>query len=257
LELDKKLMFLSIGTYWLTPTIILSLILLSLFAIPKMAFGVISFPILQIEDKMQLVRADQSRGSVTVQTITSGGGGSLCEQCKFIVYKPVSSANVVLAFTSQTPFDLTAAKRVVFFAKGELGGETIKAAAIGRPSNLVPKPPITEFTFGVVSPNIVLTNEWKRYELSVDKLDLKDITSPFGLMISNQRGSTPIFPGPASDKPPLNNRDPEDISIYIKGISVDDKSAANPMNSSPQLTTIQRAANDSSIVPFPFMPFRP
>jgi hypothetical protein len=257
LELDKKLMFLSIGTYWLTPTIILSLILLSLFAIPKMAFSVISFPILQIEDKMQLVRADQSRGSVTVQTITSGGGGSLCEQCKFIVYKPVSSANVVLAFTSQTPFDLTAAKRVVFFAKGELGGETIKAAAIGRPSNLVPKPPITEFTFGVVSPNIVLTNEWKRYELSVDKLDLKDITSPFGLMISNQRGSTPIFPGPASDKPPLNNRDPEDISIYIKGISVDDKSAANPMNISPQLTTTQSAANDSSIVPFPFMPLRP
>jgi hypothetical protein len=145
----------------------------------------------------------------------------------------------------------------VFFAKGELGGETIKAAAIGRPSNLVPKPPITEFTFGVVSPNIVLTNEWKRYELSVDKLDLKDITSPFGLMISNQRGSTPIFPGPASDKPPLNNRDPEDISIYIKGISVDDKSAANPMNSSPQLTTTQSAANDSSIVPFPFMPLRP
>jgi hypothetical protein len=257
LELNKKLMFLGIGKYWLTPTIILSVVILSLFASAMVAFGVVSFPILQIEDKMQLSRADQSPGTLTVQTITSGGGGSSCEQCKFIVYKPVSSANVVLAFTSQTPFDLTGAKRIVFFAKGELGGETIKAAAIGRPSNLVPKPPITEFKFGVVSPIIVLTNEWKRYELSVDRLDLKDITSPFGLMISNQRGSTPIFPGPASDKPPLNNRNAEDISFYVKGISVDDKSAANPINGRPLLTTTQRAANDTSIVPFPFMPFRP
>jgi hypothetical protein len=38
---------------------------------------------------------------------------------------------------------------------------------------------------------------------------------------------------------------------------VDDKSAANPINGRSLLTTTQRAANDTSIVPFPFMPFRP
>jgi hypothetical protein len=102
----------------------------------------------------------------------------------------------------------------------------------------------------------VLTNEWKRYELSVERLDLKDVTSPFGIAISNQRGSTPIT-NPPIEKTPLNNRDVKDISSYLKGISVDDKAADNPINGRPQLTTTQRAANETFNVPFPFIPFKP
>jgi hypothetical protein len=92
--------------------------------------------------------------------------------------------------------------------------------------------------FGVMSPHILLTNEWKGYELSVDGLGLKDFTSPFAVQISNQRESTPII-NPPVEKTALNNRDVKDISIYIAGISIDDTSGASPINGRPQLTTAQ------------------
>jgi hypothetical protein len=271
----------------------ISFVLLSLYINGKMALAApVPFPWMQIEDKLQLTRAveqerdiEQTRGSVTVQPITgAAGGGGRCEQCQFIVYESKTSApsNAVIAYLSTSPIDLSGAKRVIFFAKGELGGETINALAIGKlpdsgssqkPGERVatqgteptkekegttamsPTIPFEELKFGVVSPNIVLTNEWKRYELSVDRLDLKDVTSPFGVAISNQRGSTPII-NPPVEKTPLNNRDVKDISFYLKGISVDDKSADNPINGRPQLTTTQRAANGTSTVPFPSIPFK-
>jgi hypothetical protein len=275
----------------------ISLVLLSLYISGKMGFAAaVTFPWMQIEDKLQLTRAieqerdvEQTRGSITVQPITgAAGGGGRCEQCQFIVYESKSSApsKAVIAYTSPAPIDLSGAKRIVFFAKGELGGETINALAIGKlpdsgssqeprervatqgtePTEPIeekegtapksPTIPFEELKFGVVSPNIVLTNEWKRYELSVERLDLKDVTSPFGVAISNQRGSTPII-NPPIEKTPLNNRDVKDISSYLKGISVDDKAADNPINGRPQLTTTQRAANETFNVPFPFIPFKP
>ena len=181
----------------------------------------VSFPWRQIEEKLPVT--GKVSGSVTVQTITgaSGGGGS-CEQCQFVVYHAKTSApsSAVITHASTTPLDLSGAKRIVFFAKGELGGETIKALAIGKsnPRTPVPgeKPP-----FKLMSPNIVLTNDWKRYELSLKGLDLKNTISPFGLEISNQRSGIPIL-NPPIEKTPLNNRNAKDISIYLKGVSLDD-----------------------------------
>ncbi len=200
----------------------------------KMAFATTTthFPILQIEEKLPLVISiNQSPSSVNVQYITGAGGGAVCEQCQFIVYKPlIIKERPVIAYASETPFDLTGAKKIVFFVKGELGGETIKALAIGKSPDLVSTPALNALQFEVVSPNIVLTTDWKRYELSVDGVDLKDVSSPFGLVISNQRGSTPTFPGPGSDKPPINNDNVKEVSFYLKGVSIDNTPAANPIN---------------------------
>jgi hypothetical protein len=199
----------------------------------KMAFAAaVQFPILQIEETLPLVMSvNQTTASVIVQYVTGAGGGAVCEQCQFIVYKPITNKErPVIAYASETPFDLTGAKRIVFFAKGELGGETIKALAIGKSPDLVSTPPLNALQFEVVSPNIVLTNDWKRYELHVDGLDLKNVSSPFGLVISNQRGSTPIFSGPDSDEPPINNANMKEVSFYLKGISIDNNPAVNPIN---------------------------
>ena len=201
----------------------------------EMAFAAAAaatFPLLQIEEKLPLVMSvNQTTSSVIVQDITGAGGGSVCEQCQFIVYKPITTKErPVIAYSSETPFDLTGAKRIVFFAKGELGGETIKALAIGKSPDLVSTPPLNALQFEVVSPNIVLTNDWKRYELHVDGLDLKNVSSPFGLVISNQRGSTPTFSGPDSDEPPINNANMKEVSFYLKGISIDNNPAVNPIN---------------------------
>ena len=199
----------------------------------RMAFAATAhFPLLQIEDKLPLVMSvNQTTSSVIVQYITGAGGGAVCEQCQFIVYKPITKKEQpVIAYASETPLDSSGAGRIVFFAKGELGGETIKALAIGKSPDLVSTPPLNALQFEVVSPNIVLTNDWKRYELHVDGLDLKNVSSPFGLVISNQREITQIFSGPDSDKPPINNANIKEVSFYLKGISIDDTPAVNPIN---------------------------
>ena len=71
-------------------------------------------------------------------------------------------------------YDLTGAKRLSFWARGEQGGE------------------IVDFKFGVISrdqtyfdtahgalPNTVLTSEWRRYEIPVEKQDLSRIMTGF------------------------------------------------------------------------------
>jgi hypothetical protein len=80
---------------------------------------------------------EQTRGALTVHTITgTAGGGGRCEQCQFIDYesKTSSPSSAVIVYTTATPIDLSSAKRIVFFAKGELSGETIKALTIGKSS---------------------------------------------------------------------------------------------------------------------------
>ena len=225
----------------------------------KMAFAAaVPFPLLEIEEKLPLViSVNQTTSSVIVQYVTGAGGGAVCEQCQFIVYKPITiKERPVIAYTSETLLDLSGAKRMVFFAKGELGGETIKAIAIGKPPDLVSTPPLNALQFEVVSPNIVLTSDWKRYELHLGGLDLKDVSSPFGLVISNQRGSTPIFPGPDSDTPPINNGNVKEVSFYLKGISIDNNPAVNPINivgsqlTSPNIYVFTQPLNmETSVIP--------
>ncbi|HET7345454.1 MAG TPA: hypothetical protein VFJ05_06255 [Nitrososphaeraceae archaeon] len=222
----------------------------------RVAFAAaVPFPLLEIEEKLPLAIAlNHTTAPVFVQHVTSAGGDAVCEHCQFIVYKPITTTaprkGPVIAYTSATPFDLSGAKRIVFFAKGELSGETVKVLAIGKPDNLVSTPPLTAFKFAVVSPDIVLTNNWKRYELNVDGLDLKGITTPFGLVISNQRGSAPIFPGPDSDRPPLNNGNVKDISFYLKGVSIDTTPAVNPTN----IIGSQLTSPNTDIFILPFRP---
>jgi hypothetical protein len=227
----------------------------------KMAFATTTtanFPLLQIEEKLPLVMSvNQTKSSVVVQDVFSAGGGAVCEGCQFIVYKPITTKErPVIAYASETPLDLSGAERIVFFAKGEIGGETIKALALGKSPDLVSTPPLNALQFEVVSPDIVLTNDWKRYELHVDGLDLKNVSSPFGLVISNQRESTPILPGSDSDKPPINNDNVKEVSFYLKGISIDDTPAVNPINiigsqlTSPNIYAFTLPLNmETSVIP--------
>jgi hypothetical protein len=241
----------------------------------KMAFAApVDFPLLQIEEKLPLVMSvNQTTSSVIVQHITGAGGGAVCEQCQFIVYKPIiTKERPVIAYTSETPFDLSGAQRIVFFAKGEIGGEIIKALAIGKSPDLVSTPPLNALQFEVVSPDIVLTNDWKRYELNVDGLDLKNVSSPFGLVISNQRESTPFFPEPDSDKPPINNDSDnppinndnvKEVSFYLKGISIDNNPSVDPINiigsqlTSPNIYAFTLPLNmETSVIPMQAYPGR-
>jgi hypothetical protein len=214
--------------------ICLSVLFLPLFIIDKNASAATDLPLLQIEQKMRLGKAvGPTEGSLTVQTIVGAGGGGTCEQCQFIVYKPtkIAPSNAGIAYVSETPLDLAGAKRLVFFAKGELGGETIKPLIMGRASSSVSAAPFTNLDFEVENEDIVLASDWRRYEMNIDGLNLNKVTTPFALVISNQRGDAPdALPTPSSDEPPNNNNNPDQISFYLKGVSLDDTAATNPLN---------------------------
>ena len=58
--------------------------------------------------------------------------------------------------------------------------------------------------------------------MNIDGLNLNNVTTPFALVISNQRGEAPdALPTPSSNELPNNNNNPDHISFYLKGVSLD------------------------------------
>lgn len=55
--------------------------------------------------------------------MTADGG---CEACQLIKYTPGPQGVSGTSYRSNSPLDLTGAKIIVFFVKGELGGETVQ-----------------------------------------------------------------------------------------------------------------------------------
>ncbi len=70
--------------------------------------------------------------------------------------------------------NLTGAKRVVFWARGEQGGEFIHAFTFGGTLGAYPD------TDKAVLPDVFLSKEWTRFEIDLTGLDLSYISSFFG-----------------------------------------------------------------------------
>ncbi|MGC2575516.1 MAG: hypothetical protein WA364_28755, partial [Candidatus Nitrosopolaris sp.] len=112
-----------------------------------------------------------------------------CEVCTFIKYIPGPIGKAGVAYKSAQILDLTGAQRIVFFAKGQLGGENVAFVAIGKPSNTQPVPPniFTNINFAVISKNITLTSDWQRYQLSLNGTGTTGVSDPFGFIVSKVR----------------------------------------------------------------------
>src|SRR5918997_6595812 len=133
-------------------------------------------------------------------------GEQHCEMsCKYIEYRPGARGRAALAFIADTPADLSGAKRVHFFLMGENGGETVKVKIAGKnppqsdrgnSANTTRGPPqngdnLLKENFGVSSNVITLTNDWQRFEVPLDGVDLKNIVAPFGIELLKGKGSAP------------------------------------------------------------------
>jgi hypothetical protein len=114
-----------------------------------------------------------------------------CEMtCKYIEYKPGSNGKAALAFTSSTPLDLSGAKKVHFFLMGENGGEKVKVKIAGKDPGAGKKgDPLFKEKFGLSTDEITLPNDWKRYEVPLEGVDLKKIKAPFGMELLKGKGS--------------------------------------------------------------------
>ena len=102
-------------------------------------------------------------------------------------------------------------KRIVFFAKGQNGGEQVSFVAVGRnignDSQAIDDLARAYFPnqrFGIMTEKITLSDYWKKYEISLISKDLTEITYPFGFVMTS--GNTTGVQ-----------------KFFLKGITFDDK----------------------------------
>jgi hypothetical protein len=207
------------------------------------------FPIRNIETSPLLDKAGdavstfgnpaQPNLKISSHAMTADGN---CEMCQFIQYIPGPTGTAGVAYKSAQSLDLGGAQRIVFFAKGELGGENVAFVAVGKPSNSSPVPPniFTNLKFGVVGKNITLTNEWARYQLSLNGSDLTGVTDPFGFILSKVRNQSQAASNSNSPHPPLADPNANHIAIFLKGVTFDNNPAVKP------IPTVQLAATNTT-----------
>ncbi|HEY6884426.1 MAG TPA: hypothetical protein VI278_10350, partial [Nitrososphaeraceae archaeon] len=193
----------------------------------------ISGPLRGIETSPTNIVGDGSL-TATTDAMTADGG---CESCTLIKYIPGTKGIAGISFKPSTMPNLSGATRIVFFVKGELGGENLKFVALGKPSSssLPPTVPFTNLHFGVVSHKVQLTNDWKRYQLSFNNSSLTGVTDPFGIIVLAGRNQTAPS---SSNRPPLNDKDANHIVFFLKGVTIDNNQAQNPIPLDTNTTTI-------------------
>jgi hypothetical protein len=199
-----------------------------------------NFPIMGIEKSAISDKAADAQTSSALQVFSIPTLDGNCEMCQVIKYIPGPLGKAALAYKFAQTLDLTGAKRIVFFAKGEIGGENIAFVGAGKPSNAQIKRPniFTNLNFSAISKNVTLTNDWQRYQLSLNGLNLKGITHPFGFIISKVRSAAPQGPSTsAATNPPLIDANPSHIIFFLKGVTIDNNPALNPLATVPVQNT--------------------
>jgi hypothetical protein len=136
-----------------------------------------------------------------------------CEECTMIEYTPGQKGFAAAAYLSDQVYDFSGAKRVVFFAMGDGGGEKVKFNFAGKdvPANSKVTDKIFEKRqFAVKSKEITLKNDWQRFEVSLEGADLKNVKYPLAFEMS-----------PAKDV--------SKVRIYLHGVTIDTEPAKRPL----------------------------
>ncbi len=132
-----------------------------------------------------------------------------CEECTMIEYTPGQKGFAAAAYLSDQVYDFSGAKRIVFFAMGEGGGEKVKFSFAGKdvPADSKAADKIFEKRqFGVKSKEVTLKNDWQRFEVSLEGADLKNVKYPFAFEMSP-------------------SKDVSKVRIYLHGVTIDTEPA--------------------------------
>lgn len=145
-----------------------------------------------------------------------------CEFCTKVIYTPGKEGQAAIAYRVGK-LDLTLSKRVVFFAKGQEGGEKIAFLAAGKPDiktsgniDNFDKDIFPDEGFGIMTNKVTLSNQWHRYQISLSGNDLRDITHPFGFVMTEGNSSTTQI-------------------FYLKGVTFDKDFAQDPLPTVPNI----------------------
>ena len=152
------------------------------------------------------------------------------ESAHTIQYTPAALGFAGIAYQADKNYDLSNSQRVVFFAKGQNGGENVTFAAVGRNEDTGVSND-TAGTFGsafndqnftLISEDVSLDNDWKRYQISLDGVNLERITHPFAFIVNQGPGQ-------------------EATTFSLRDITYDSKPATDP------LEIVEQPVNQTSL----------
>jgi hypothetical protein len=116
-----------------------------------------------------------------------------CDFCMALEYTPGPSGRAAVALWNSEPLDLGDAKKLVFAARGEKGGERLVTYAAGsnmggRSAEEGPSSTSLESSgLGGVgfsaSKDLTLTAQWQKYEIDLENADLSKVTHGFAFEI--------------------------------------------------------------------------
>ena len=139
-----------------------------------------------------------------------------------IKYTPAAIGFAGIAYKADKNYDLSNAQRVVFFAKGQNGGENVTFAVVGRNENTATFNNTDETlgsafnnqNFSLISEDVNLDRDWKRYQISLEGVDLQRISS--FCLYSTSRSRT------------------ESVTFSLRDITYDSKPATDPLDTVEQ-----------------------
>ncbi len=162
-----------------------------------------------------------------------------CEFCTRVEYTPGSRGIAGFAYEDLTGLDLSNARKAQFWVMGEEGDERIRFKLAGKSvdriqdrvqervqdrlgqlSDRVASEGIfTTERFALTTQEVRLDNDWKKYEVDLTGIDLRDITHPFAFELSGNGNEREV--------------------IYIKGVVYDEQPAEDPLE-----TVIEQPGGD-------------
>jgi hypothetical protein len=135
-----------------------------------------------------------------------------CDFCSRIEYEPGQEHKAGVAYRNDK-LDWNDSKRIVFFAKGEKGGENVSFLAAGKSTDNFKRNDTDIFpniVFLVTTEKIVLDDQWRRYEMTLNNIPLMHSTFPFGFQITENTSNAKMV-------------------FYLKGVTLDRQSAKTPL----------------------------
>ena len=168
--------------------------------------------VVHVEDTPSIERAGDAELNSRLIVDKDYLDSTSCEFCNKFEYTPGSMGKAGIAYRNDK-LDLEGYQRIVFFARGQQGGEEVSFTAIGRSTSGQTRYDDDLFPnedFAITTKNVTLQNDWKKYEISLNKTKLEDVTLPFGFVITDNNTPKQIF--------------------YLKGVTFDRKLAQNPLS---------------------------
>src|SRR5207245_8750171 len=103
--------------------------------------------------------------------------------------------------------------------------------------------------FAVISKNVTLTNNWARYQLSLNGTGVTNatgVTDPFGFIVSKVRSQIQTPANSNNPHTPLTDPNANHITFFLKGVTFDNNTAVKPIPAVQLSSTNKTATNTTA-----------